>query len=416
MTRRKHLAGIGRLSVIGPGVLYAAAAIGVSHVVQSTRAGAIYGLAMAAIIILVGIVKYPAIRFGSQYTVATGRSLPENYIDQGLLATLLYLGSQLLSVWFVLAAVAITTAGLVLTVFGLAMSPVALSGWLMAGTALLLTLGRYRWLEHMGKALVFVLVVMVLVAAGLSVPRIDWSPGNFGLETLDVPLLLFIVAMAGWMPTPVDVSILNSVWTKAKIEARGARITPAEARFDFNLGYLTAMLLAIGFLMLGVAVMHEAGIAPQDSPPAFAAQVIALFTETMGDWSFSLIGVAVIAAMFSTLLTVMDGYPRQFAHVAARLRGRESPAWLVPALIWVGALGAFGLLATLLTSFTRFIDLTTTLGFVMAPIYAFLNHRAMVGAEVDDEYRPSPTLRVWSLAGLVVLTGTTIVYLWVRFV
>ena len=406
---------VGRFGTLGPGILYAAAAIGVSHVVQSTRAGAVYGLAMAAIIIVVGIVKYPAIRFGSQYTVATGRSLPENYIDQGAWATLLYLGSQLFSVWFVLAAIAVTTAGLVLTVTGLEMSPVAMSGWLMAGTATLLTLGRYRWLEHIGKGLVFVLVVMVVVAAGLSIPRIDWRPHNFAVEALDVPLILFVVAMAGWMPTPVDAAILNSVWTKAKIKARGARIPVAEARFDFNLGYLTAMVLAIGFLILGVAVMHEAGIAPQDSPPAFAAQVIALFTETVGGWSFALIGTAAIAAMFSTLLTAMDGYPRQFAHVAARLRGRDAPSWLVPALTWLGAAGAFALLATLLTSFTRFIDLTTTLGFVMAPIYAFLNHRAMLGADVAEEYRPSPALRRWSVAGLVILSGASLVYLWVRF-
>ena len=413
MTDRKNR--IGRFAGLGPGILYAAAAIGVSHVVQSTRAGAVYGLAMAAIIIVVGIVKYPAIRFGSQYTVATGRSLPENYIDQGTWATLLYLGSQLLSVWFVLAAIAITTAGLVLTVFGLQMSAVALSGWLMAGTATLLTIGRYRWLEHIGKALVFVLVVMVVVAAAMSVPRIDWHLNQFVVENLDVRLLLFVVAMAGWMPTPVDAAILNSVWTKAKMDARGAPIPRAEARFDFNLGYVTAMVLALGFLILGVAVMHEAGIAPEDSPPAFAAQVIALFTETVGEWSYALIGTAAIAAMFSTLLTAMDGYPRQFAHVAARLRGREAPAWLVPALIWIGALGSFSLLATLLTSFTRFIDLTTTLGFVMAPIYAFLNHRAMLGAEVGEDDRPSRALTLWSLAGLVILTAASIVYLWVRF-
>ncbi len=486
----RHRAGTGRLAALGPGVLYAAAAIGVSHVVQSTRAGATYGLAMVAIIVVVGIVKYPAIRFGSQYTAATGRSLPENYVDQGIWAMLLYLGSQLLSIWFVLAAIAITTAGLVLTVFGLDMSAVALAGWLMAGTATLLTLGHYRWLEHIGKALVFVLVVMVVVAAGLSVPRIDWSMDNFVIERLDVPLLLFVAAMAGWMPTPVDASILNSVWTSAKLRARGARIASADARFDFNLGYLTAMVLAIGFLILGVAVMHEPGIAPKDSPPEFAAQVIALFTETVGGWSFFLIGPATIAAMFSTLLTAMDGYPRQFAHLAARLRGGDGPVrirqslarrnpllstepaggdgparsgrslvrrnpllststepaggdgparsgrslvrrnlhpsaglgggddppWLVPALIWAAALGSFTLLATLLTSFTRFIDLTTTLGFVMAPIYAFLNHRAMVGAEVAEDYRPSPALRLWSLAGLVALTGASIVYLWIRFI
>ena len=406
----------GRLAALGPGILFAAAAIGVSHVVQSTRAGAVYGLAMIVLIAVIGIVKYPAIRFGSQYTAATGKSLPENYIDQGWWAVSLYLVTQLLTVWFVLAAIAVTTAGLVLTVFGLTMSPVAMTGCLMAGTAFLLTIGHYRWLERVGKALVFVLVVMVVVAAGASVPRIDWGIGNFALERFDIPVLMFVVAMAGWLPTPVDASVLTSVWTSAKLKASGQRISNAAARFDFNLGYVTAMALAVGFLLLGVAVMHEPGIAPQDSPPAFAAQVISLFTETVGGWSFYLIGAAAIAAMFSTLLAAMDGYPRQFAYAFSGLRGKEAPRWFVPALVWACAMGSFTLLSTLLTSFVKFIDLTTTLGFVMAPIYAFLNHRAIVGAEVPQAYRPSRGLRLWSLGSLVILALASIVYLYVRFV
>ena len=411
-----RFAASGRLAALGPGILFAAAAIGVSHVVQSTRAGAVYGLAMVALIAVIGIVKYPAIRFGSQYTAATGKSLPENYIDQGWWAVSLYLVTQLLTVWFVLAAIAVTTAGLVLTVFDLAMGPVALTGWLMAGTALLLTIGHYRWLERVGKALVFVLVVMVVIAAGAAVPKIDWSVGNFAFERIDVPVLLFVVAMAGWLPTPVDASILTSVWTSAKLKASGTGITSTDARFDFNLGYVTAMVLAVGFLLLGVAVMHEPGIAPRDSPPEFAAQVIALFTETVGGWSFYLIGAAAIAAMFSTLLAAMDGYPRQFAYAFAGLRGTEAPRWFVPALVWACALGSYLLLAALLTSFTRFIDLTTTLGFVMAPIYAFLNHRAMTGAEVQEAYRPSRGLRLWSLVSLVILALASVIYLYVRFV
>ena len=34
------------LAVLGPGILYTAAAVGVSHLVYATRAGAVYGLAM----------------------------------------------------------------------------------------------------------------------------------------------------------------------------------------------------------------------------------------------------------------------------------------------------------------------------------------------------------------------------------
>ena len=67
----------------GPGLLFAGAAVGVSHLVQSTRAGATYGLAMIAVVILASVVKFPAFRFGPQYAAATGHSLLDGYRRQG---------------------------------------------------------------------------------------------------------------------------------------------------------------------------------------------------------------------------------------------------------------------------------------------------------------------------------------------
>jgi Mn2+/Fe2+ NRAMP family transporter len=59
------------LKSFGPGILYAAMAVGASHLVQSTRAGATYGLSLIFLILLTFITKYPAFRFGSQYASAT---------------------------------------------------------------------------------------------------------------------------------------------------------------------------------------------------------------------------------------------------------------------------------------------------------------------------------------------------------
>ena len=63
------------LRVLGPGMLFAAAAVGVSHLVQSTRAGAVYGLAMLVPIVLANALKYPAFRFGPEYAAAARTSL-----------------------------------------------------------------------------------------------------------------------------------------------------------------------------------------------------------------------------------------------------------------------------------------------------------------------------------------------------
>ena len=71
------------LKSLGPGLLFAGAAIGVSHFVQSTRAGADFGFGLLAVVILANVFKYPAFAFGPWYASATGTSLLEGYRRQG---------------------------------------------------------------------------------------------------------------------------------------------------------------------------------------------------------------------------------------------------------------------------------------------------------------------------------------------
>ena len=60
-----------RLNALGPGILMATAAIGGSHLVASTQAGAIFGWQLFWLILVVNVLKYPFFRFGIEYTLAT---------------------------------------------------------------------------------------------------------------------------------------------------------------------------------------------------------------------------------------------------------------------------------------------------------------------------------------------------------
>ena len=61
------------LSTLGPGLLYAGAAVGVSHLVMSTKAGAMYQFLFLLLIPLIHVVKYPFFKYGPQYTALTDR-------------------------------------------------------------------------------------------------------------------------------------------------------------------------------------------------------------------------------------------------------------------------------------------------------------------------------------------------------
>ena len=52
-----------KFQVLGPSILWASAAIGVSHIVQSTRAGANFGIIMLYAVILANFIKYPFLNF-----------------------------------------------------------------------------------------------------------------------------------------------------------------------------------------------------------------------------------------------------------------------------------------------------------------------------------------------------------------
>ena len=78
------------LKAIGPGILFASTAIGVSHLVQSTRAGADYSFGLLLAIVLANILKYPFFEYGSRYANATGKSIIDGYLNLGKWALWLY--------------------------------------------------------------------------------------------------------------------------------------------------------------------------------------------------------------------------------------------------------------------------------------------------------------------------------------
>ena len=51
------------IKISGPGLLFASTAIGVSHLIQSTRAGADFGLMIIGFVVLVSVLKYPFFEF-----------------------------------------------------------------------------------------------------------------------------------------------------------------------------------------------------------------------------------------------------------------------------------------------------------------------------------------------------------------
>ncbi len=405
---------------IGPGILFAGAAVGVSHLVQSTRAGAGWGLTLALFVLAANAVKYPAFRFGPQYAAATGTSMLEGYRRRGRWALVLYGAVTVATMFTVQAAVTFVTAGLALHLTGATTNPVLTSAGLIALCGALLAVGHYGWLDRVVKAAVALFTVATLLATAAAARRVSWSgPWLPDLHRFTTGDLLFLAALVGWMPSAVDVSIWQSLWTLARAEETGHKPTVRASILDFHVGYVGTAGLALCFLLLGAAVLQGKEIPA--GPVAFAATLVDVYAQTLGAWSRPLVAASALLVMFSTTLTVVDGFPRALSVLARRLRGPERPDeradsdrtyWIALGLL---AVGSVALLALAARSLPALVDFATTASFLTAPVLAWLNDRAINGPEVPAEGRPASWLRWASALGVVIQAVFALAYLWLRF-
>lgn len=410
-----------RFNALGPGILYAATAVGASHLVQSTRAGASYGLALVLLILLTFITKYPAFRFGTQYATATGNSLLHGYRDQGRWAVGIYVIIALGTMFAAIPAVTLLTAGLAKVAFGLQMDTLGISTFILAGCAAILIFGGYDLLDRLVKVLMIILSLATVTATILIIPKVDWAvSGSLIPAGFDPKDVFFIVALLGLMPTSVDISVWQSLWTVAKARSSAHSPSLRESLFDFHVGYVSAFVLALCFVILGAGVMHNSGLQFKADAVGFAGQLIGLYKQALGDWSGPLIGIAAVAVMMSTVLAGLDGYPRAAVSLFNMLRDENSARdEKLSKTVYSSALLVLVIVSMLImylfvTSLKLVIDIASTIMFLFAPFIAWLNHRSMNSPKLPPEGRPGRGLRLLSTAGVVWMAAFSVYYLYLR--
>jgi Mn2+/Fe2+ NRAMP family transporter len=393
--------------------MYAGAAIGVSHLVQSTRAGAGWGFALLWAVVVVHLFKYPFFEYGHRYCAATGESLLAGYRRVGRWALVSYL-----LVAFALsipsaAVLTIVTAGMASQLVPADFTSMSWGLILLACCLAVLASGGYPVLDGLMKVLMAFLAVCTLVATMAAAVR--GRVGTAGFEAPEVwnaAGIAFLVAMMGWMPTPVDASAWPSLWMKERIRQTGHRPTLGQALFDFKLGYWGSLITALMFLSLGALVMFGTGKPFAGSAHDFAAQFVGMYTSALGAWSRPVIVAAAFAAMMSTLLTVLDGYPRvltagcRLAWPRTQELGR-APYWVFMAAMMGGALLIFAYVTSVMRPL---VDVTTTVAFLSAPLFAYLNCRVISAGRLPEHAVPPTWLRVLSWAGLIFLTCFSILF------
>ena len=386
---------------LGPGLLFAGAAVGVSHLVQSTRAGADFGFGLLWALLIAALFKYPFFQFGPRYAAATGETLLDGYKKLGKGILVVSYSISFVTMFIIQAAVTIVTAGLAVNLFGL----FDMTTWSILITILsisLLLIGKYKLLDSLMKYVILVLTICTLIAVSVALMKNNQAftfTQVFPKGTIEIT---FLIAFLGWMPAPLDVSIWQSIWSLEKDKATLKTTTTKQAIFDFNVGYVGTIFLAVCFVILGALVMYNSGESFSNKGDVFASQLIALYTQNLGKFTYIFISIAAFTTMFSTTITTLDASPRTMSKANDLLFSEKIKLGYWFWIILLG-IGTYIILRYFSDNMGLMVKIATILSFLTAPFYAILNFILISGKHTPKKHQPSLYLKILSVCGIIFL-------------
>ena len=410
------------IKTFGPGILFASTAIGVSHLVQSTRAGAEFGFALIIFVVLSNVLKYPFFEFSSRYTNATGTSLIDGYLRLGKRPLWLYFIITIVSMFFVTAAVGFVTAGFFENLFHAEFLGIGTVLILFAICAVILIVGKYTILDSLIKIIGAVLVVSTVLAFTIAISNgptehvVEFQPP----EIFTQAGIFFLIALMGWMPIPVDASSWHSLWTLERIRQTGFKPKLKETLLDFNSAYAITAVLAVIFVMLGAYLFYGSGQELPNSNSQFASKIVTIYTDTIGQWSNIIISASAFSVMFGTVVAVFDGYCRSLARTT-RLIFEKDPnkntlsskkySFFLSILIT----GALVVIIGFGDKLKELVDFATILSFLVAPVIAIFNFKLVTGKYIAKDMQPPKWLKILAYVGIGFLVGFLVFFILSRF-
>ena len=393
--------------IFGPGILLATGAVGGSHLISSTQAGALYGWQLAIMIVLANFFKYPFFKFSTDYVYDTGESLIAGYAKKSMVYLWVYSILLLASAVISVGAVALLTSVILQFMLPEGLMSITLVSLLVMGVSwLFLVLGHYKLLDQFNKwimaALIITTILAVFIAAGKPIARV---PDFVEMSPWNMASLGFIVALMGWMPAPLEFAAMTSMWTKEKVKTD--HTTHRQGLIDFNAGYISSAILALFFLALGVFVQYGSGAEIEMQGGAYIGQLINMYTATIGDWSKLLVAFVAFMVMFGTTVACADGYGRSLAESTRLIKG-GAEASNKQILFWTTytVLGGFIVITFFQGQLGSMLKFAMISAFVLAPVFGWLNYSL-----IKSQKQLSTGMTVYSISGLIFLAAVALLFM-----
>ena len=314
-----------------------------------------------------------------------------------------------ITMFIIQAAVTIVTAGLAVNLFGF----FDMVTWSLLITILSITIlliGKYKLLDNLMKYVILLLTICTLIAVSVALIKNNQAFTFTQVFPKGAIEITFLIAFLGWMPAPLDISIWQSIWSLEKERATLKKTTTKQAIFDFNVGYLGTIFLAVCFVILGALVMYNSGESFSNKGNVFSGQLITLYTKNLGNLAYVFIATAAFTTMFSTTITTLDASPRTMTKANDLLFSEKIKLnyWFWILLLGIGT---YIILRYFRNDMGLMVKIATILSFLTAPFYAILNFILISGKHTPKKYQPSIYMKILSICGIIFLIGFSIWFL-----
>lgn len=392
-----------KIKALGPGILMASAAVGGSHIVSSAQAGAMYGWSLLLLVILANLFKYPFFRFGAEYTLETGKNLVEGYAEKGKVYLGIFFILNVFSALVNTAAVGILCAAIVASAFPNALG-LSITQWSLILIVIIwamLLFGGYKFLDGLAKWIMSALTLATVLAVIVAIIEHPEYGADFVEKTpWQMTALPFIVSLMGWMPAPIEISAINSLWTAEK--GKTVDISIKDGLFDFNVGFIGTAILAVFFVAMGALIQYPTGQEVQAAGAAYIQQFVGMYASVLGDWSRILITFIAFLCIFGTVITVIDGYSRVNAE-SLRLLFKKKEISQKELNIWMTATSIIGgiIIYFFQGSVAPMLRFAMIASFLTTPFFALLNYLLVT----SENKNLAKWLKALSILGLIFLFG-----------
>lgn len=325
-----------KLRLIGPGLIWATAAIGSGELIITTKVGSEYGYAFIWALWVGLWLKYWIQKGILDLSVITGKPVIELWFQTKM-------GKSISIYWLLFFILTLTGVsgliGLTASALNALVPAIATKMWAIITTAFVIAFAYTQKYDRFEKLMLTTALFTVIGAIGVAILARPAPLSIFEWELpASLPAGLIFLSLLGWgAGSGPDLMIPFSWWVVEKgyhelkpdqsfmkktdeVTVNFVKRWLSVATWDNIAGYVITGLVSTSFMIAGAAILRPRGILVDGLD--VIKNIASIFTETYGGWVFVLFLFSAGAALFDTGLGVLDGARIAIAHIIRLLSGK----------------------------------------------------------------------------------------------